>query len=90
MQNWEILHSQKRLELSLKFKIGCDRFCSYCIIPYARGRVRSRKLENIVEEIRENAINGIKEVVLTGIHIASYGKDFKEEIRINRFIRRNR
>ena len=64
----------------IKIQDGCDRFFSYCIIPYARGRVRSRKIENIEEEIKEVAKLGIKEVVLTGIHIASYGKDFKEDI----------
>ncbi len=64
----------------IKIQDGCDRFCTYCIIPYARGRVRSRKIENIEEEIKEIAKLGIKEVVLTGIHIASYGKDFKEDL----------
>ena len=64
----------------IKVQDGCDRFCSYCIIPYARGHVRSRKIENIVEEIKEIAIRGIKEVIITGIHIASYGKDFKENV----------
>lgn len=62
----------------IKVQDGCDRFCSYCIIPYARGRVRSRKPENIIEEIERIAQKGMKEVVITGIHIASYGKDFKE------------
>lgn len=62
----------------IKIQDGCDRFCSYCIIPYARGRVRSRKPESIISEITKIAENGIKEVVITGIHIASYGKDFKE------------
>ena len=62
----------------IKVQDGCDRFCSYCIIPYARGRVRSRKPEKIIREIEKIAQNGIKEVVITGIHIASYGKDFKE------------
>lgn len=62
----------------IKVQDGCDRFCSYCIIPYARGRVRSRKIENIVEEISQIAKNGIREVVITGIHIASFGKDFKD------------
>lgn len=66
----------------IKVQDGCDRFCSYCIIPYARGRVRSRKPENIVKEIREIAQKGIKEVVITGIHIASYGKDFKEKYQL--------
>ena len=64
----------------VKIQDGCDRFCSYCAIPYARGRVRSRKIENIIEEITKLALDGIKEVVITGIHIASYGKDLKEDI----------
>ncbi len=62
----------------IKIQDGCDRFCTYCIIPYARGKVRSRNPENIIAEIKEVAKKGIKEVVLTGIHIASYGKDFDE------------
>ncbi len=61
----------------IKVQDGCDRFCTYCIIPYARGKVRSRKPEIVIEEIKEIASKGIKEVVITGIHIASYGKDFK-------------
>lgn len=64
----------------IKVQDGCDRFCSYCIIPYARGRVRSRSLENVVQEIEVLAKNEVKEIVITGIHIASYGKDFKEDI----------
>lgn len=64
----------------IKIQDGCDNFCTYCIIPYARGRVRSRRLENIIAEIKQIANEGIKEVVLTGIQIASYGKDFKEDI----------
>lgn len=63
----------------IKVQDGCDRFCTYCIIPYARGKVRSRVPENILEEIKEISKKGIKEVVITGIHLASYGKDFKEE-----------
>ena len=61
----------------IKIQDGCDRFCSYCIIPYARGRVRSRKPESIISEITQISSKGIKEVVITGIHIASYGKDFE-------------
>lgn len=61
----------------IKVQDGCDRFCSYCIIPYARGKVRSRVPENILEEIKKIAQKGIKEVVITGIHLASYGKDFQ-------------
>ena len=60
----------------IKVQDGCDRFCTYCIIPYARGRVRSRNPESVIKEISEIAKDGIKEVVITGIHIASYGKDF--------------
>ena len=66
----------------IKVQDGCDRFCSYCIIPYARGRVRSRKPENILSEISEIANKGIQEVVITGIHVASYGKDFKEDYKL--------
>ena len=64
----------------IKVQDGCDRFCTYCIIPYARGHVRSRKPESVITEIKEIAKKGIKEVVITGIHVASYGKDFKEKI----------
>ena len=64
----------------IKVQDGCDRFCSYCIIPYARGRVRSRKLESVIEEVKELAKIGVKEIVVTGIHVASYGKDFKENV----------
>ena len=60
----------------IKVQDGCNQFCSYCLIPYARGRVRSRKPESILKEIEQIAQEGIKEVVITGIHIASYGKDF--------------
>ena len=66
----------------IKVQDGCDRFCSYCIIPYARGRVRSRNPENVLKEISEIAKNGIKEVVITGIHVASYGKDFENTYRL--------
>ena len=66
----------------IKVQDGCDRFCSYCIIPYARGRVRSRKPESVIKEITDVAKEGIKEVVITGIHIASYGKDFNTEYRL--------
>ena len=66
----------------IKVQDGCDRFCSYCIIPYARGRVRSRKPESVISEIKNITKQGIKEVVITGIHVASYGKDFKEEYRL--------
>ena len=63
----------------IKVQDGCNQFCSYCIIPYARGRVRSRNAESIIKEITQIAQNGIKEVVITGIHVASYGRDFGNE-----------
>ena len=63
----------------IKVQDGCDRFCSYCIIPYARGRVRSRKIQSVIKEIENIAKKGIKEVVITGIHVASYGKDLEEK-----------
>ena len=63
----------------IKVQDGCNQFCSYCIIPYTRGRIRSRKPEDVVQEIKRLAKEGIKEVVLTGIHLSSYGKDWGEE-----------
>lgn len=66
----------------IKVQDGCNNFCSYCIIPYAKGRVRSRKLESVVKEITEIAEKGIKEVVITGIHVASYGIDFDNNTRL--------
>ncbi len=68
----------ERTRANIKIQDGCDNFCSYCIVPYARGPVRSRKLESILNEARRIASSGFKEVVLTGISVASYGKDTKE------------
>ena len=62
----------------IKVQDGCNQCCSYCIIPYARGRVRSRRFENVIAEVERLAANGFKEVVLTGIHLSSYGVDFEE------------
>lgn len=74
-----VIYSEKTRAV-IKVQDGCDRFCSYCIIPYARGRVRSRKLESVISEAKEIAKKGIKEIVITGIHVASYGKDFENKI----------
>ncbi len=63
----------------IKIQDGCNMFCSYCIIPYARGPIRSRNIEDIVEEIKELGEKGFKEVILTGIHVASFGKDFEDK-----------
>ena len=68
----DVTFSDKTREV-VKIEDGCDRFCSYCIIPYARGRVRSRDISSIINEIKKIANNGVKEVVLTGIHTGSYG-----------------
>ena len=66
--------------VAIKVQDGCNQFCTYCIIPYARGRIRSRKIENVKKEVEELAKKGIKEIVITGIHVASYGKDLDEDI----------
>ncbi len=62
----------------LKIQDGCNQFCSYCIIPYVRGRIRSRRPEHVIQEVENLAANGYREVVLTGIHLSSYGKDLEE------------
>ena len=62
----------------MKIQDGCNMYCSYCLIPYARGNVVSRPMDSIIKEASRLADNGFKEIVLTGIHVASYGKDFKD------------
>lgn len=74
----EISQTNGKTRAFIKIQDGCDRFCTYCIIPYARGRVRSRYLDDIIKEVTLLAYNGYKEIVLTGIHVASYGKDLKD------------
>ncbi len=66
----------------IKIQDGCNQFCSYCIIPYARGPIRSRKSSDVLLEIKELAQKGFKEFILTGIHVASYGKDFKDNYKL--------
>ena len=66
----------------VKVQDGCNNFCTYCMIPYARGRIRSRKPDSILDEVKQIVSQGIKEVVITGIHIASYGKDFENNYRL--------
>ena len=68
---------KERTRAYLKIQEGCSQFCSYCIIPYARGPIRSRKPEDIIEEVKGLSQNGFFEIVLTGIHLASYGRDLK-------------
>ena len=72
----------EKTRAAIKIQDGCDRFCSYCIIPYARGRVRSRKPESIIEEVNKIVKQGIQEIVITGIHVASYGKDFDNNYKL--------
>lgn len=67
-----------RTRAYLKIQDGCSQYCSYCIIPYARGPIRSREPQDVIAEVRRLAANGFKEVVLTGIHVASYGKDRRD------------
>ncbi|WP_019227110.1 tRNA (N(6)-L-threonylcarbamoyladenosine(37)-C(2))-methylthiotransferase MtaB [Sedimentibacter sp. B4] len=64
---------------NIKIQDGCSQFCSYCIIPYVRGPIRSRNHDDIVKEVKDIAANGYKEIVLNGIHISSYGKEIKEQ-----------
>ena len=75
----KINKSEEHSRVFVKIQDGCDRYCTYCIIPYVRGNLRSRKPEDVVEEIKEIAANGYREVVITGIHLSSYGKDFLKD-----------
>jgi MiaB-like protein len=77
-ENLSVTSYTKNTRAFVKIQDGCDRYCSYCIIPYTRGRIRSRNISDIVREVQSLSDNGYKEVVLTGIHIASYGKDLKK------------
>ena len=70
-----LCYSSERTRVDIKIQDGCNQFCTYCIIPYARGRIRSRDLEDIVKEVETLALGGYKEMVLTGIHLSSYGLD---------------
>ena len=89
-KEYENLHLTKQAEHTrayIKVQDGCNQFCSYCIIPYARGRVRSRAKEDVVAEVTDLAKNGYQEVVLTGIHLSSYGIDFENEDNLLSLIR---
>lgn len=77
-ENMQLKETACHTRAYIKIQDGCNQFCSYCIIPYARGRVRSRDEQDILEEIKGLAAGGYKEIVLTGIHISSYGTDRKE------------
>lgn len=75
-----ISRTEEHTRAFLKVQDGCNQFCTYCIIPYARGRIRSRKAEEVVREVETLAANGCKEVVLTGIHLSSYGLDHGDNL----------
>ena len=71
----KISRTAERARAFIKVQDGCNQFCSYCIIPYARGRIRSRAAEDVISEVERLARSGIREIVLTGIHLSSYGRD---------------
>lgn len=77
-ENLQVKQLKEHTRAYIKVQDGCNQFCSYCIIPYARGRVRSREKEDILQEIRMLANDGCQEFVITGIHVTSYGKDLKD------------
>lgn len=82
-KEYEEMHLSRQAEhtrANVKVQDGCNQFCSYCIIPYARGRVRSRKMDDVLNEVRTLAKNGYQEIVLTGIHLSSYGVDTGETL----------
>ena len=82
-KSFEELQISNQTEMTrayLKIQDGCNMYCSYCLIPYARGNIVSRDIKSIVEETKRLAENGFKEIVLTGIHVSSFGKDFDEDI----------
>lgn len=74
-ENLEVNNLSSRTRAFVKIQEGCNEFCSYCIIPYARGRVRSREPQDVLKEVRNLVKNGYKEIVIGGIHVASYGED---------------
>lgn len=78
-EEMQLSHTAGHTRAYIKIQDGCNQFCSYCIIPYARGRVRSRREENILQEVQGLASAGFREIVLTGIHLSSYGMDFERE-----------
>lgn len=89
-KEYESLHLTRTGEHTrayIKVQDGCNQFCTYCIIPYARGRVRSREMQDVEQEVRTLAGNGYQEVVLTGIHLSSYGIDFDGQRHLIELIR---
>ena len=79
-ENINIIKPVEHTRAVIKVQDGCNQFCTYCLIPYVRGRIRSRAIEDVVKEVKNTALHGYKEVVITGIHISSYGRDLKENV----------
>lgn len=80
VEDFYISETMDKTRAFIRIQDGCNQFCSYCIIPHVRGRIRSRKIDKVIKEMKSLRDNGYKEVVFTGIHVASYGKDFEESI----------
>lgn len=85
-ESMKLTHTAEHTRAFIKVQDGCNQFCSYCIIPYARGRIRSREIGEVLEEVRGLAENGYKEVVLTGIHLSSYGMVSGNDFSLSRLI----
>lgn len=86
-EEMQLSNTAEHTRAFIKVQDGCNQFCSYCIIPFARGRVRSRRMDDVVNEITKLAAQGFREVVLTGIHLSSYGVDFEEKTTLLDLIR---
>lgn len=80
VENFSISETNDKTRAFIRVQDGCNQFCSYCIIPYVRGRIRSKKVEDVINEIENLSNNGYKEIVFTGIHVASYGKDLEASV----------
>ncbi len=80
VENFNISETNDKTRAFIRIQDGCNQFCTYCIIPYVRGRIRSKKVEDVISEIENLSNNGYKEIVFTGIHVASYGKDLETSV----------
>lgn len=78
-ENINIAEPVEHTRAVIKVQDGCNQFCTYCLIPYVRGRIRSRSIDDVIKEVKNTADRGFKEIVITGIHISSYGRDLKED-----------
>jgi threonylcarbamoyladenosine tRNA methylthiotransferase MtaB len=81
-----LINKQKRTRALLRVQDGCDQFCTFCIVPYVRGRSRSYELDTVVEQAQQLAAQGFQEIVLTGIHLSAWGQDFEGHLRLNHLL----